>query len=355
MKKILFVDRDGTLIVEPPDTFQIDTIAEISLIPGVISALKRFVQSGYEIVVVTNQDGLGTEANPRENYEAINRFLFDNIFASEGIDIAAVFECPHFPDDDCACRKPNSGILKDFLQREKVDLAHSLMVGDRESDREFANNICVQGFLLADHSWEQIADAVLQQPRIATIERKTKETEIAITLNLDGSGRYRIDTGLKFFDHMLEQLAKHGGFDLDLTCRGDLEIDEHHTIEDVALALGKCFKKALGDKRGIERYSWERILPMDEAKAEIAMDFSGRPFLVFQAEFHREYVGDFPTELLEHFYQSFCEKAGLNLHMTLSGSNTHHLIEASFKGFARCLKDAVRQSGSSLPSTKGVL
>ncbi len=354
MKKILFVDRDGTLIVEPPETKQVNSLAEIELIPGVISALKCFVEAGYEIVIVTNQDGLGTAANPRENYEQINTFLF-RIFASEGISITHVFECPHFPQDNCACRKPKTGMLGDYLQREKIDLQNSLMVGDRQSDLEFANNICVQCFLLPELSWHQIADTILLAPRIAHTQRTTKETDIAITLNLDGSGKYQISTGLKFFDHMLEQLAKHGSFDLELRCNGDLEIDEHHTIEDVALALGECFKNALEDKRGIERYAFEKILPMDEAKAEIAMDFSGRPYCIFQAEFQREYVGDFPTELLEHFYQSFCEKAGLNMHMTLAGSNTHHLIEVSFKAFARCLKDAVRRTGSALPSTKGVL
>ncbi len=354
MKKILFVDRDGTLLVEPSETEQVNSIAEIELIPGVISALKRFTEAGYEIIVVTNQDGLDTPANPRERYEEINAFLFC-IFASEAIAITEVFECPHYLHDDCTCRKPKVGILGDYLEQEQVDFAHSLMVGDRQSDIDFAKHLSIQGFLLPKLSWAEIADTVLLAPRKAIVSRKTKETDISITLNLDGSGKYKVSTGLKFFDHMLEQLAKHSLFDLELSCQGDLEIDEHHTIEDVGIALGDCFRQALGDKRGIERYASERTVPMDEAKAEVALDLSGRPYFKFFADFQREYVGDFPTEMLGHFLRSFCDAAKINLHITLNGENTHHLVEITFKGLARCLKDAVQREGNSLPSTKGVL
>lgn len=368
MKKIAFLDRDGTLLVEPPVTFQVNTLDEIYLLPGVISALKKISEAGYALAMITNQDGLGTDANPRESYEKINQKIFD-ILKSEGVEFAYIFECPHLPKENCECRKPKKGMVEKFLTEERVDLEKSFVVGDRESDIEFAKNIGVQGFLLgtaelqnsivvqSDNgcTWEDVASEILTDPRKAEISRSTKETDIFVSLNLDGSGKYRIDTGLKFFDHMLEQLARHGNFDVEITCKGDLEIDEHHTIEDTALALGEAFKKALDDKRGIERYAWERILPMDEAQATLALDISGRSYLEFSAAFSREFVGDFPTEMLEHFYKSFCDTAGLNLNISLTGKNTHHMIECSFKAFSRCLRDAVKRTGTAIPSTKGTL
>ncbi len=359
MKKILFIDRDGTLIQEPPVTFQVNSLEEMVFLPGVISSLQKFSEAGYSLMIVTNQDGLDTDANPRENYAKINQ-KFLEIFAGENIVFDEIFECPHFPEDNCECRKPKVGILGDFLikNRGKIDFENSYMIGDRESDIAFANNIGVTGILLDEKtSWKTLTENILEKPRTAKIERKTKETEISVFLNLDGSGKYTIDTGLKFFDHMLEQIGKHGNFDLDITCKGDLEIDEHHTIEDVALTLGECFKKALGDKRGIGRYAdnIQKILPMDEALATVAIDISNRPECVFSGEFSREYVGDFPTEMLKHFYQSFCMTAGVNMNMKLEGENTHHMVEISFKAFARCLRAGVKREGTGVVSTKGVL
>ncbi len=359
MKKILFVDRDGTLIQEPPVTFQVNSLEEMVLLPGVISALKKFSEAGFSLVMVTNQDGLGTDANPRENYEKINK-KFLEIFAGEGIHFEEIFECPHFPEENCECRKPKIGILGSFLKdnRGNIDFENSYMIGDRKSDMEFAENIGVVGILLDENtSWNTIATEILERPRRAIVSRKTKETEIFIDMNLDGSGKYSIDTGLKFFDHMLEQIGKHGNFDLQISCDGDLEIDEHHTIEDVALTLGEVFKKALGDKRGITRYAHaiEKILPMDEALATVSIDISNRPEFIFSAPKMREYVGDFPTELLQHFYQSFCVASGINMHMKLEGKNTHHIVEISFKAFARCLRDGVKVFGTDIVSTKGVL
>lgn len=368
MKKIAFLDRDGTLLIEPPITFQVNTLDEIYLLPGVISSLKKISEAGYVLAMITNQDGLGTDINPRENYEKINRKLFD-IFRSEGIEFSYIFECPHLPEENCSCRKPNIGMVETFLKEENIDMEKSFVVGDRETDIEFAKNIGVKSFLLKKAElrnnlvvqerdgwiWADIASEVLDAPRKAEVSRTTKETDIFIRINLDGTGIYHIDTGLKFFDHMLEQLARHGNFDVEISCKGDLEIDEHHTIEDTALALGEAFQKALGDKRGIERYAWERILPMDEAQATLSLDISGRSYLEFSAEFSREFVGDFPTEMVEHFYRSFCDTAGLNLNISLTGKNTHHIIECSFKAFSRCLRDAVKTTGTRIPSTKGTL
>ncbi len=367
MKKILFLDRDGTLIFEPPITFQVNTLEEMFVLPNLISSLKRFVEAGYELVLVTNQDGLDTDSNPRKNYENINTKLF-HILQTEQIEFSEIFECPHFEDDGCTCRKPHTGMVDSYLleNRGKIDFENSYMIGDSERDLGFAKNIGVKGYKIDfdakpgdEFSWKYIADEILHKPRTAQYSRKTKETEISIDLNLDGAGKYTINTGLHFFDHMLEQIGKHGNFDLHIVCAGDLEIDEHHTIEDVAIALGTCFKKALGDKRGIGRYadsvSLQKILPMDEALATVAIDISARPELIFSAPPLREYVGDFPTELLKHFYQSFCIASGINMNMKLEGENTHHIVEISFKAFARCLRDAVKVSGNDIISTKGVL
>jgi len=355
MQKILFLDRDGTLVQEPPETFQVNSLEEMVFLPNVISSLKKLVETDFKLIMVTNQDGLGTDKNPRENYEKINAKMFE-IFASEGIFFSHIFECSHFSEENCSCRKPKIGILGNFLETEKFDKNNSYMIGDRKTDLEFAKNIGVVGFLLDEkNDWRKITKNILETPRIGKIARKTKETEIIVEWNLDGNGKYEIDTGLKFFDHMLEQLGKHGNFDLKIFCKGDLEIDEHHTIEDTAIVLGEAFLQALGDKRGIVRYAHDKILPMDEALAQVALDISGRPHLEFSGHFTREYVGDFPTEMLKHFYKSFCDSAKINLNLKLEGENTHHLIEISFKAFARVLKDAVKVEGTSISSTKGVL
>lgn len=355
MQKTLFIDRDGTLIIEPPETFQVNSLEEMTFLPGVISALKKFTKAGYRLIIVTNQDALGTEKNPRENYEKINQ-KFLEIFAGEGITFDHIFECPHTPEDKCDCRKPNPKILGNFLEENQINYQNSYMIGDRESDIEFAKNINIKSEKISpENSWKKITEKILYPKRLTEIVRKTKETDIKISWNLDGNGNAKINTGLKFFDHMLENFAKHGNFDLEVFCQGDLEVDEHHTIEDIALAMGQCLKESLGQKVGITRYAHEKIIPMDESIATTAIDLSGRPYFVFQGTFQREYVGDFPTEMFAHFFRSFCETAGLNLHLKLEGKNTHHLIEVSFKSLARCLKEAVKREGFSMPSTKGIL
>lgn len=353
--KIVFIDRDGTLIQEPPVTFQVNSLEEMVLLPRVISSLKTLSEAGYTLAMVTNQDGLGTDKNPRASYEAINAKMFE-IFASEGIRFDYIFECPHFADEHCECRKPKVGILGNFLETISLDTDHSYMIGDRQTDIMFAENIGVRGFLIDETTnWEHITNAIVKPSRIGTITRATKETQVMVEWNLDGSGNYEIQTGLSFFDHMLEQLGKHGTFDLRVLCKGDLHIDEHHTIEDTAIALGEAFLQALGDKRGIVRYAHEKILPMDEALCQVALDISGRPHLEFDAHFSRDFVGDFPTEMLKHFYKSFCDSAKVNLNIKIDGENTHHMIEISFKAFARVLKDAVKREGNQISSTKGVL
>jgi len=355
MKKIIFTDRDGTLIYEPVKTKQIKSLEEMYFVKGVISALKRFKEAGYALVVVTNQDALGSAKNPRKTYEQINKKMFD-VFASENIFFDAVLECPHNASDNCSCRKPKAKLGLDYIKNNPADFSSSYMVGDRDTDVLFGENLGVKSFKLTwDFTWEDIADAILLKPRRSVIDRKTAETAVKISLNLDGKGKTDISTGIKFFDHCLEQLGKHGGFDLKIKCKGDLDVDEHHTIEDTALALGAAFKEALGDKRGIERYAWERVLVMDEAKAELSMDISGRPALVFKASFDKDYAGGMPTDMVEHFFRSFCAAAGVNLHVKLEGGNTHHKIEACFKAFARVLRDAVKVTGFGISSTKGVL
>ncbi len=357
MKKVIFIDRDGTLIVEPSQTKQVNSLKELEFIPRVISSLKQLYNAGYELTIITNQDGLGTPTNPRENYELINKKMLE-VFLSEGIKFTNVFVCQHCDKDKCKCRKPEIGMIKNYLIENEIDKDNSYVVGDRKSDLEFAKTIGIKGFLLSKkQGWENIVNQILFPLRIAKIARKTTETDIILELNLDGSGKYNINTGLKFFDHLLEQFAKHSGFDLKIKCNGDLEIDEHHTIEDIAIALGSAFKQALSDKKGIERFAFERILVMDEAKTEVSLDLSGRAFLVFKAEFKREYVGDFPTEMLEHFLQSFCSEAGLNLNIIIEveGRNAHHQIESCFKALGRCLRDAVKRTGTGISSTKGIL
>jgi imidazoleglycerol-phosphate dehydratase/histidinol-phosphatase len=304
--------------------------------------------------MVTNQDGLGTPSNPRKNYERINQKLFE-ILTTEGVEFLAVFEDDSFAKNPSKNRKPSTGMVDRFLRENRIDYTASFMVGDRQSDIDFAQNIGVRGFLLKKYTWKNITDEVINAPRKVSLKRATKETVIHVELNLDGNGQTNINTGLNFFDHMLDQIGKHAGFDLAITCQGDLEVDEHHTIEDTALLLGEALQQALGDKRGIERYASHRLIVMDESKCEIALDISGRPYLVFEANLTREYVGDFPTELLEHFFYSFAQKSGMTLHVQLTGDNNHHLIEVAFKGLARALRDAVKKTSTSIPSTKGTL
>jgi imidazoleglycerol-phosphate dehydratase/histidinol-phosphatase len=352
--KVIFLDRDGTLVEEPPDE-QVDSLAKIRFMPGVFAALVQLRDAGYRYAIVTNQDGLGTASFPTANYELAQRFIVD-AFASQGIVFDAVFVCPHFRTDGCDCRKPATRLVEAWVRDQGVDLAASAMIGDRDTDLEFAARLGVRGLRVlregpADTGWPAIVQALLA--RRATVQRRTKETTIAVQVDLDSPGPQRISTGIGFFDHMLEQIGKHGGFALDLQCQGDLHIDEHHTIEDCALALGEALRKALGDKRGIQRYGF--LLPMDEARAQVAIDLSGRAYAVFEGAFGRDQVGGLPSELVPHFFRSLGESLGAAIHVKVEGDNTHHMIEACFKGVGRALRQAFKREQGDVPSTKGVL
>lgn len=373
MKKVLFIDRDGTLITEPPDE-QIDSLEKLEYVPGVFTWLGRIArETDFELVIVTNQDGLGTERFPEDNFwPAQNRMM--KTFESEGISFNKVFIDRSLPGENKPTRKPGTAMLTEFFSPE-YDLKNSFVIGDRLTDVMLAKNLGGKGILindgslkeklydqgLNDHcaliasSWEAIYHALALPERRAGVKRTTKETDITIDINLDGTGKSTISTGLGFFDHMLDQLSKHGKIDLNIQVKGDLHIDEHHTIEDTALALGEAFLKALGDKRGIERYGF--CLPMDDCLAQVAIDFGGRPWLVWDAEFKREKIGEMPTEMFYHFFKSFSDTSKSNLNIKVEGTNEHHKIEAIFKAFAKAIKNAVkREKGNrDLPSTKGML
>jgi imidazoleglycerol-phosphate dehydratase/histidinol-phosphatase len=352
--KILFVDRDGTLIEEPPDE-QVDSLDKIRFMPGVFAALRQAQSAGYKLAMVTNQDGLGSASYPQAAFDAPHQFMLD-AFSSQGVEFDAVFVCPHRKSDGCDCRKPKTRLVEAYVRERGMDVAASAMVGDRATDIEFANNLGVRGYYVRRHgndaeTWPAILRSLTE--RKAVVERKTKETDIRVAVNLDATAPVKIVTGIGFFDHMLEQLAKHGGFALDLDCRGDLEIDEHHTVEDCALALGEALRVALGAKLGIARYGF--VLPMDEAQVRVAIDLSGRAYGVFEGRFAREAVGGLPTELVPHFFKSLAESLKAAVHVTITGENTHHMIEACFKGTGRALRQAFRRDGEELPSTKGML
>lgn len=354
--RVLFIDRDGTLVEEPVDE-QVDSLAKIRLLPGVIHALLELKQAGYGFVLVSNQDGLGTHTFPEPTFRETQDFI-RNLFASQGIEFDAEFFCPHFPADDCACRKPRTGLLTDFLAAHAPDPQHSFVIGDRDTDMQLAANLGLEGLRVrADgaegNTWESIVERLCRPDRRARIERRTKETDIAVSVALDRTAPVAISTGIGFFDHMLEQVARHGGFSLELSCRGDLEVDEHHTVEDCALALGQALREALGDKRGIARFGF--LLAMDEAQAQVALDLSGRPYAVFEGSFGREAVGGLPTELVPHFFRSLADSLGAAIHVRVQGDNTHHMVEACFKGVGRALRQALRIEGTELPSSKGVL
>ena len=357
LRPVLFVDRDGTLI-EEPDDFQIDAYEKLRFVPGVIPALLRLRDAGYRFVMVTNQDGLGTDAFPRERFEGPHGLMMQ-VLESQGVAFDDVLIDSSLPADNAPTRKPGIGLALPFLKDRSIDWARSAMVGDRETDNAFARNLGIRPFQLrtaqfgGEWDWAGIAHALADAPRVARVVRRTRETQIEVAIDLDRAAEPRIETGLGFFDHMLEQLGKHGGFALELTCKGDLHIDEHHTVEDSALALGQALREALGDKRGIGRYGF--TLPMDEALASAALDFSGRPYFVFEGRFARESVGQLATELVPHFFRSLCETAGLNLNLKVQGENDHHQVEACFKVVARALRQAIRREGFDLPSTKGTL
>ena len=350
----LFIDRDGTLIEEPPDE-QVDEVRKVRFMPGVFGALQELTRCGYRLVMVTNQDGLGTETFPFSRFTEPQEFVL-HAFSSQGIRFDAVLVCPHRPNGGCACRKPRTGLVDEYLTVRPVDLARSAVIGDRPTDMELAGNLKVRGFTVrregtSNETWPAVVRALTA--RQADVVRQTKETRVSVKVDLDAETSPHVSTGIGFFDHMLGQLAQHGGFSLQLTCRGDLEVDEHHTVEDCSLTLGEALRRALGSKVGIHRYGF--LLPMDESKAEVAIDLSGRPFAVFSGHFARDRVGEFPTELVPHCFRSLSEGLGAAIHVSVKGDNTHHMIESCFKGVGRALRQAMKREGQELPSTKGVL
>lgn len=355
-QKILFIDRDGTLIEEPLDE-QIDSFDKLHFLPGVFKNL-RFIceKTDFALVLVSNQDGLGTSSFPENTFWPVHNFIIDT-FASEGITFAAQHIDRHFPADNSPMRKPGVGMLTEYLDINRYDLAASYVIGDRETDAQLAQNLGCKSLILGKDgmSWDKIAEIVFAGERTAEMHRTTKETDVYVKLDLNGTGKCDICTGLGFFDHMLEQIGKHGMLDITVRVKGDLHVDEHHTIEDTALTLGECLGKALGDKRGIERYGYS--LPMDDCLCQVALDFGGRPWLVWQADFQREKIGEMPTEMFMHFFKSLSDSAKMNLHIKAEGQNEHHKIEGIFKALARALKMAVKRDVQhfELPSTKGSL
>lgn len=355
MLKVLFIDRDGTLIEEPEDN-QVDGLHKIRLLPGVIHALARLQVMGYRFVMVSNQDGLGTSSFPQTDFDICQEHVLA-LFASQGIHFDEIFICPHRADDGCECRKPRVGLLTRFLATHDLDTASCAVIGDRPSDMKLAEALGIKGIHLGEGKpsvcWEDVCTALTPNARIGEEQRNTRETNICVRVNLNATAPLAVSTGIGFFDHMLEQIAKHGGFSLEVQCDGDLHIDEHHTVEDTALTIGKALRSALGDKRGIARYGFQ--LPMDESEARVSLDLSGRPYLVFDGSFPHDRVGQMPTELVEHFFRSLADSLGATLHVSVKGSNTHHMVEACFKAVGRALRQAIRVEGDELPSTKGML
>lgn len=370
MRKALFIDRDGTL-VEEPDDFQLDSFEKLRFRKGVLKWLPKIAaETDFELVIVTNQDGLGTDSFPEDSFRPVHELIL-KIFEGEGIRFSEVLIDRTFEHENSPTRKPGTGLLSRYIEDPEFDLASSWVIGDRATDIQLAKNLGAKSVFLSGpnfglgegdpepdvvaKSWEDIYNALAAPPRRAEMRRKTNETDIRVSIDLDGSGSANIDTGLPFFDHMLEQLAKHSGFDLSVKADGDLHIDEHHTIEDVAITLGEAFLESLGDRRGIGRYGF--TLPMDDCLAQVAVDLGGRNWCVWEAEFKREKIGDMPTEMFFHFFKSFSDKALCNLNIKAEGTNEHHKIEAIFKAFARSLKMAAATEGAdrSLPTTKGVL
>ncbi len=377
-KRVLFIDRDGTLVLEP-ENYQLDSLTKLEFYPKVFQFLSKIVKElDFELVMVTNQDGLGTESFPEETFWPTQNFIL-KAFENEGITFDEIFIDRSFPEDNASTRKPRTGMLAKYLNNPEYDLENSFVIGDRITDVELAKNIGSKAIFIKNEEnlggneiatsleelqnvitlqttdWQKIYEFLKLDERTASIKRTTNETDIAITLNLDGTGKSNINTGISFFDHMLDQIARHGQMDLDIQVKGDLEVDEHHTIEDTAIALGEVFAKALGNKLGIERYGF--CLPMDDCLAQVAIDFGGRNWLVWEAEFKREMIGQMPTEMFFHFFKSFTDGAKANLNIKAEGTNEHHKIEAIFKAFAKAIKVAVKRDTEKmiLPSTKGML
>lgn len=375
MKKVLFIDRDGTLALEPAD-YQLDALEKLVFYPEVFTYLGKIAREmDYELVMVTNQDGLGTASFPEDTFWPTHNFILKS-FENEGVIFDNILIDKSFPADNAPTRKPRTGLLKQYLDSEQYDLANSFVIGDRLTDMELAKNLGANGLFIANDEalgaeeaakdleaaialkttqWKEIYSYLKLEQRIVTQKRTTHETDISLTLNLDGSGKSNIDTGIAFFDHMLDQIARHGNMDLDLKVKGDLAVDEHHTIEDTAIVLGEAFAGALGNKLGIERYGF--CLPMDDCLAQVAIDFGGRNWLVWETEFKREMIGQMPTEMFMHFFKSFTDGAKANLNIKAEGTNEHHKIEVIFKAFAKAIKVAVKRDPAKmiLPSTKGSL
>jgi imidazoleglycerol-phosphate dehydratase / histidinol-phosphatase len=378
--KVLFIDRDGTLIKEAPPTYQLDSFSKLEFYPDMFLYMRKIAaELAYELVMVTNQDGLGTATFPEDTFWPVHNLVMTSL-QNEQIHFSEVLIDKTYPHENAPTRKPGTGMLTKYLNNPAYDIANSFVIGDRITDMQLAKNLGCKGFwlnidaalgaaeiqdkiealrkdtvVLESPHWVDIYNYLKLPPRIVVHERNTNETKIAVTVNLDGTGKAAIDTGLGFFNHMLEQIARHGNIDLHVVCKGDLHIDEHHTIEDTGIALGEAILKALGDKRGIERYAF--ALPMDEALAQVALDFGGRNWLVWDAIFTREKIGEMPTEMFHHFFKSFSDAAKCNLNIKVEGDNEHHKIESIFKAFAKCIKMAVKRdaNNNALPSTKGIL
>jgi imidazoleglycerol-phosphate dehydratase/histidinol-phosphatase len=354
-RRVLFLDRDGTLIEEPQD-LQVDALAKVRLVAGVIPALLELKRHGFAFVMVSNQDGLGTATFPEANFLECQQHVLA-LFASQGIRFEEIYICPHMPEDGCDCRKPRTGLLTGFLAANALDLEMSAVIGDRPTDAELAERIGIRSFTIdaADpaRSWQVVVTELCYANRRAEAQRTTNETDIYAAVNLDQDDPIDVSTGIGFYDHMLEQIAKHGGFSLVLRCDGDLEIDEHHTVEDTALCLGSTLRDALGNKVGIGRYGF--VVPMDESEARVSIDLSGRSRFKFSGKFPRDKVGELSTEMVEHFFQSLADSLGAALHIEVVGDNAHHMVEACFKAVGRTLRQAMQRDGSDLPSTKGVL
>ncbi|TDB54108.1 bifunctional histidinol-phosphatase/imidazoleglycerol-phosphate dehydratase HisB [Photorhabdus luminescens] len=353
-QKLLFIDRDGTLITEPPTDFQVDRLDKLALETEVIPTLLALQKSGFKLIMITNQDGLGTDSFPLEQFEPPHNLMMQ-IFNSQGIHFDEVLICPHKPEENCYCRKPNIKLVEKYLAEGLMDTANSYVIGDRETDLQLAKNMGIQGLRYHPKNlgWSAISEQLTRKDRHAHIQRVTKETSINIDVWLDHEGDSDINTGVGFFDHMLDQIATHGGFRMHVQVKGDLCIDDHHTVEDTGLALGEALKLALGDKRGICRFGF--VLPMDECLARCALDISGRPHLEYKAEFKHQRVGDLSTEMIEHFFRSLSYAMACTLHLKTKGSNDHHRAESLFKSFGRTLRQAIRVEGDTLPSSKGVL